>query len=105
MIADSEKPDSKYNAFVRALKRLQQLAIINLQSLAFGKIARGSLDKPDKHEHLSGGDKTRTDADTPLKGVLLSGVRNPGWSQPVDWCLHYCALHRIISVFQKLSSE
>jgi hypothetical protein len=30
MIADSEKPDSKYKAFVRASKRLQQLAIIGV---------------------------------------------------------------------------
>ena len=41
----------------------------------FGTTAYGSPDTPDKpgHEDLSGEDETRTDKDTPLKGVLLSG--------------------------------
>ena len=39
MIADSEKPDSKYKAFVRASKRLQQTC----DHWRLGKIARGSL--------------------------------------------------------------
>jgi hypothetical protein len=52
----------------------------SFKSLAFGTIAYGTPDKPDKagHEHLSGETKPRTDKDTTLKGVLLSGMSGSG---------------------------
>jgi hypothetical protein len=72
-IAETNDPDSKRKGGLPK-------GCNSFKSLAFGTIAYGTPDKPDKagHEHLSGETKPRTDKDTPLKGVLLSGMSGSG---------------------------
>jgi AAA domain len=62
-IAETDEPDSKRKAFVRASKKLQGLKIIGVWNDRVW--VAGHADKPG-HEHLSCETKPRTDRDTPL---------------------------------------